>query len=94
MIMMIQIPRTTAPPPATPIIILTPLSSPLLCAFLFSKPSSTAAELDGAVVVEEGFVGFKLTTVSWVVVLSTDGSRCTVLEVAKVGRRVVDANLY
>lgn len=53
MIMMTQIPRTTAPPPAAPIIITTPLSSPFLCAFLFPTPSSTAAELDGAVVVEE-----------------------------------------
>lgn len=53
MIMMTQIPRTTAPPPAAPIIITTPLSSPFLCAVLFATTSSTAAELDGAVVVEE-----------------------------------------
>lgn len=64
MIMMIQIPRTTAPPPATPIIILTPLSSPLLCAFLFSKPSLTAAELDDAVVVEEGCTLEKMIVVN------------------------------
>ena len=35
------------------------------------------------------FVGFKLTTGSWVAVLSTDGSTCKVLEVAKVGIVVV-----
>ena len=34
-----------------------------------------------------------LTTGSWVAVLSTDGSTCTVLEVAKVGRVGVDTNL-
>ena len=34
-----------------------------------------------------------LTTCSWVAVLSTDGSTCTVLEVAKVGRVGVDTNL-
>ena len=45
------------------------------------------------IIIYDTFVGLELTTVSWVVVLSTDGSTCTVLEVAKVGRRVVDANL-
>ena len=64
MIMMMQIPKTTAPPPATPTIITTPLSSPLLCAFLFPRPSLTAAELAGAVVVEEGCTLEKMTVSS------------------------------
>ena len=34
-----------------------------------------------------------LTAVSFVAVLSADGSTCTVLEVAEVGRAVVDINL-
>ena len=56
MIMMTQITRTTAPPPAAPTIIITPLSaSPFLCAFLFARPSAgaAAAEVDGTVVLEE-----------------------------------------
>ena len=55
-----QIPRTTAPPPAALIIrILTLLSSPFLWAFLSPKPSSTAAELDSTVVVEEGCINYQ-----------------------------------
>lgn len=69
MIMMTQIPRTTAPPPAAPIIITTPLSSPFLCAFLFPTPSSTAAELDGAVVVEEDCETEKMTVSMIVLIL-------------------------
>lgn len=69
MIMMTQIPRTTAPPPAAPIIITTPLSSPFLCAFLFPMPSSTAAELDGAVVVEEDCETEKMTVSMIVLIL-------------------------
>lgn len=69
MIMMTQIPRTTAPPPAAPIIITTPLSSPFLCAFLFCTPSSTAAELDGAVVVEEDCETEKMTVSMIVLIL-------------------------
>lgn len=68
MIMMTQIPRTTAPPPAAPIIITTPLSSPFLCAFVF-PPSSTAAELDGAVVVEEDCETEKMTVSMIVLIL-------------------------
>jgi len=41
---MTQIPRTTAPPPPAPIIVIIPLLSPFLCAYLFPEPSSTAAE--------------------------------------------------
>lgn len=69
MIMMTQIPRTTAPPPAAPIIITTPLSSPFLCAFLFPTPSSTAAELDSAVVVEEDCETEKMTVSMIVLIL-------------------------
>lgn len=61
MIMMTQIPRTTAPPPAAPIIITTPLSFPM--------PSSTAAELDGAVVVEEDCETEKMTVSMIVLIL-------------------------
>lgn len=60
MIMMTQIPRTTAPPPAAPIIITTPLSSP---------SPSTAAELDGAVVVEEDCETEKMTVSMIVLIL-------------------------
>lgn len=69
MIMMTQIPRTTAPPPAAPIIITTPLSSPFLCAVLFATTSSTAAELDGAVVVEEDCETEKMTVSMIVLIL-------------------------
>ena len=55
MIIRTQIPRATAPPPTALISIITALlSPPFLCAFLSPTPSSTAAELDGAVVFEEG----------------------------------------